>query len=128
MATLPCPYQPWPADGRIETHHVELLLPGLIDHEEYHRAIRRTGRPQPGIAHPRDLVARPPRPIALLQVVSLDLPPIGQREDIRAFPFYEQGALVRRGHVAHEFRITEPTIGHDHWRGAGQTTSAGRCQ
>src|SRR5713101_4729172 len=78
VASLPCPYESWPADGRVETHHVELLLPGLTDHDERHRAIRRTGRPQPRIAHPRHLLAIPPRPIAvLLQVLALDLPPIG---------------------------------------------------
>src|SRR5262252_193532 len=78
VAPLPCPYQPWPADGRGETHHVELLLPGFADHDERHGAIRRTGRPQPRIAHPRHLRARPPGPIAgLLQVVALDPPPIG---------------------------------------------------
>src|SRR5262249_26462666 len=78
VAPLPCPYQPWPTDGRVETHHVELLLPGLTDHDKGHGAIRRTGGPQPCIAHPRHLRARPPGPIAvLLQVVALDPPPIG---------------------------------------------------
>src|SRR4051794_5853709 len=76
VAPLPCPYQPWPADDRVETHHVELLLPGLTDHDQGHGAIRRTGRPQPRIAYPRYLLARPPRPIVLiLQVLPLDLPP-----------------------------------------------------
>src|SRR5215467_6957428 len=74
VAPLPCPDEPWPADGRIETHHVELLLPGLTDYDDRHRTIRRTGSTQPRIAHPRDLLARPPRPIAvLLQVVALHL-------------------------------------------------------
>src|SRR2546422_746524 len=73
-ATLPRPYEPRSADGRVETHHVELLLPGLLDHNEGHGAIRRTGRPQPRIAHPRDLRAVTPGPIAeLLQVVALHL-------------------------------------------------------
>src|SRR5256712_4545178 len=86
-ATLPRPYEPRPADGGFETHHVELLLPGLTNHEERHRAIRRTGRPQPRIAHARDLRAVPPGPIALLlQVLPLDLAPVCQLEDIRAFP------------------------------------------
>src|SRR4029453_5437871 len=82
MATLPGSYQPWPADGGFETHDVELLLPGFTDHEERHRAIGWTGRPQPRIAHPRHLLAIPPRPIAvLLQVVAFHLPPIKQIED-----------------------------------------------
>ena len=34
VAPLPCSYEPWPAHGRVETHHVELLLPGLTDHDE----------------------------------------------------------------------------------------------
>src|SRR5215467_13423381 len=66
VAPLPCPDQPWPADGGCETHDVELLLPGLTNHDKGHGAIRRTGRPQPRIAHPRHLRARSPGPIALL--------------------------------------------------------------
>src|SRR5215470_1910401 len=74
---LPRPDEPWPADGCVQTHHVELLLPGCTDHNEGHGAIRRTGGAQPRIAHPRHLLARPPGPLAvLLQVVALDLPPI----------------------------------------------------
>src|SRR5215475_11577879 len=83
MATLPCSYQPWPADGGFETHDVELLLPGLTDYDERHGAIRRTGGAQPRIAHPRHLRTRPPRPlVVLLQIVALDLPPIGQCEGV----------------------------------------------
>src|SRR6059058_5406909 len=73
-APLPRPYEPRPADSGFETHHVELLLPGLTDHEERHRAIRRTGGPQTRIAHAGDLRAVTPGPIALLlQVLPLDL-------------------------------------------------------
>src|ERR671933_2343773 len=86
VAPLPGPDEPRPADGRVQRHHVELLLPGLTDYDDCHRTIRRTGGPQPRIAHPRDLLARPPRPIAvLLQVLALDLSPIGQFEDIAGF-------------------------------------------
>src|SRR5881392_3114728 len=89
---LPRPDEPWPADGRVETHHVELLLPGLRDYNEGHGAIRRTGRPQPRIAHPGDLLTVPPGPLALLlQVLPLDLAPVWEFEDIRAFPFHEHG-------------------------------------
>src|SRR6266850_3361458 len=95
MATLPRPYEPWPADRGVETHHVELLLPGLTDHEERHRAIRRTGRPQPCIAHARDLWAVTPGPIALmLQVIPFHPASVCQSEDIRAFPFNQEGSLV----------------------------------
>src|SRR6266446_7293129 len=98
VAPLPRPDEPRPADGRVETHHVELLLSGFTDHDECHGAIRRTGGPQPRIAYPRHLLARPPRPIAmLLQVVALDLPPIGQCEGVGTLPFHEERALVRRG-------------------------------
>src|SRR5262245_5973229 len=77
VAPLPRPNDPWCADGRVETHHVELLLPGLINDDAGYRTIRRTGRAQPRIAHPRSLLAMPPRPIAvLLQVTSLDLAPV----------------------------------------------------
>src|SRR2546425_1311644 len=64
-ATLPRPYEARRADGRVETHHVELLLPGLTDHDDRHRAVRRTGRPQPRIAHAGDLRAVTPGPSAL---------------------------------------------------------------
>src|SRR5438132_14109593 len=99
---LPRPDEPRPADGRVQTHQVELLLPGLLDHEERHRAIRRTGGPQPRIAHPGDLRAVTPGPIAwLVQVVALHLTSVWERKDIRRFPFHEYGTLMRRGHVAH---------------------------
>src|SRR5215831_4978910 len=117
MATLPRPYEPWPADGRIETHHVELLLPGFADHDDRHRAIRRTGRPQPRIAYPRHLLALPPRPLAvLLQVMALDLPPIGQCEGIGTLPFHKERPLVSRRDMAHELRIAKPAIRDNHRR------------
>src|SRR5882672_651241 len=113
-APLPRPDEPRSADGRVETHHVELLLPGLTNHNEGHCAIRGTGGPQPRIAHPRDLGALTPGPRAvLLQVTPLDLASVWQREDIRAFPFNQEGSFVGGGHMAHELRITKPTIGHD---------------
>src|SRR6266571_8853375 len=86
VTPLPRPYEPRPAHGGFETHHVELILPVLIDHDERHRAIRRTGGSQPRIAHTRDLGAVTPGPIALmLQVVPLHLAPVWQLENIRAF-------------------------------------------
>src|SRR5262249_44849666 len=115
VAPLPCSYQPWPADGRGKTHHVELLLSGLPDYDEGHGAIRRTGRPQPRIAHPRHLWARPPGPIAgLLQVTPLDLAPVWQREGVGTLSFHEECPLVGRRDMAHELRIAKPAIGHDH--------------
>src|SRR4029450_1418014 len=81
VAPLPRPDEPRSADSGFEAHHVELLLPGFADYDDRHRAVGWTDRPQPRIAHPRPLLALPPRPIAvLLQVVALDLPPIGQVE------------------------------------------------
>src|SRR5215813_7674399 len=89
VAPLPRPDEPRPADGRVETHHVELLLPGFADYDDRHRAVRWTDRQQPRIAHPRHLLARSPGPLALLlQVISLDLASICQLEDISAFPFH----------------------------------------
>src|SRR5262245_38431382 len=76
VAPLPGSDEPWPADGRVKTHHVELLLLGLVNHDEGHSTIRRVRRPQPCIAHPRHLRARPPRPLTALQIVAFDLPPI----------------------------------------------------
>src|SRR5262244_1626433 len=111
VAPLPGPYQPWPADGRVETHHVELLLPGLTNHDKGHGAIRRTGRPQPRIAHPRHLLARSPGPIALLlQVLPLDLVPIGQCKGVGTLPFHKERPLVSRRDMAHELRIAKPAI------------------
>src|SRR5215831_2192918 len=128
VAPLPGPDEPWPTDGRIETHHVELLLSGLTDDDDRHRTIRRTGRTQPRIAHPRHLLARPPRPPAvLLQVLPLDLTPIGQCEDIGTLPFHKECALMRGGHMAHELRIAEPTIRHDHRWGQLDAASAEGC-
>src|SRR4029453_72841 len=78
VAPLPCSYEPWPAEGRVETHHVELLLPGLADHDEGHCAIGGAGSPQPRITYFRCLWTMGPGPIGvLLQVVAFDLPPIG---------------------------------------------------
>src|SRR5258708_30278789 len=82
VAPLPCSYEPRRADGRVETHHIELLLPRLTDHDDRHRAIRRTGGPQTRIAHAGYLRAVTPGPIALLQVLPLDLAAVCHREDI----------------------------------------------
>src|SRR5215510_6641294 len=118
VASLPGPDEPRPTDGRCETHHVELLLLGLLNYDEGHGAIRWARRPQPRIAHPRHLLTIPPRPFAvLLQVVALDLAPIGQCEGVGTLPFYEERPLVGRGYMAHELRIAKPTIRHDHRRG-----------
>src|SRR5262249_27298296 len=111
VAPLPGPDEPWPADGCVETHHVELLLLGCTDHDERHRAIRRTDGPQPRIAYTRNLGALTPRPlVVLLQVVALDLPPIGQVEGVDTLSFDEECALVGRRHITHEFRIAKQTI------------------
>src|SRR6516162_7899349 len=83
VAPLPRPFEPWPADGGFQTHHIILLRTGLLDDDDGHRAIRWTGGSQPRIAHPRDLRAVTPGPIAgLLQVIPLDVAPICQIEDI----------------------------------------------
>src|SRR5688572_14391177 len=124
-ATLPCPDEPRGTDGRFETHHVELLCTGLRNNDEDHRSIRRTGGPKPCIVQPRHLRAVTPGPIALmLQVTPLDLAPVWQLEDIRTFPFHEEGSLMGGGHMAHELRITKPTIRDDHRRRQYQAASA----
>src|SRR5215471_9353257 len=90
VAPLPGPDEPRPADGCVETHHVELLLPRLTNHDKGHGAICRTGGPQPRIAYPRHLLARPPGPLAvLLLVMPLDLVPIRQCESIGTLPFHK---------------------------------------
>src|SRR5712691_5599086 len=81
-ATLPRPYKPRPADGGVETHHVELRIPGRINNDDGHRTIRRTGRPPPRIAHPGYLRDVPPGPfLGLLQVTPLNVASVWQRED-----------------------------------------------
>src|SRR5215813_13002363 len=84
---LPRPDEPRSADSGFEAHDVELLLLGLTDHDECHGAIRWAGCPQPYIAYPRHLLTIPPRPIAVLQVAPLDLPPIGQCEGVGTLAF-----------------------------------------
>src|SRR5688572_16403791 len=101
-ATLPRPDEPWPTDGGFKTYHIELLLPGFTDHDDRHRTIRRTRCLQPCIAHPGELRAVTPGPLALLQVVTLDLPPIRQFEAIGTLPFHEERALVGSSHMAHK--------------------------
>src|SRR6187431_1123092 len=102
VAPLPCSYEPWPADARVETQQVKLIYTGLVDHDDGHYAIRCTGGPQPRIAHTGNLRAVTPGPIAwLLQIVALHLPPIGQPEDIATLPFHEERALLHRGNMAH---------------------------
>jgi hypothetical protein len=66
VAPLPGPDKSRPADGRCETHHVELILPVRVDHDEGHRTIRWTGGPEPRIAHARDLGAVTPGPLVLM--------------------------------------------------------------
>src|SRR5215467_14593610 len=117
VAPLPRPNESWAADGRVETHHVELLFARLLDYDERDRAIRRTGSPQPRITYPRHLLARPPGPLAvLLQVVALDLPSIGQCEGVGTLPFHKECALVGRRDMAHELRIAKPAIRDNHRR------------
>src|SRR5262245_53491357 len=95
VAPLPCPNESWPADRGFEAHDVELLLPGFADYDDRHRAIRWTGGPQPRLAYSRHLGAVTPGPLAiLLQVMALDLPPIGQCEGVGTLPFHEERALM----------------------------------
>src|SRR5215475_15354142 len=106
VAPLPCPDEPRRTESSFQTHHVILIRTGLLDNSNSHYTIRRTGRPQPRIAHPRHLLTLPPRPRAvLLQVVALDLPPIGQVEGVGTLPFHQEGALVGCRDMAHELRI-----------------------
>src|SRR5262245_52913555 len=108
---FPRPDEPRPADGRLETHHGEWLLPWCPDPAERHRASCWTRGPQPCIAPPRHLLARPPGPLAGLRpVVALDLPPIGQVESVGTLPFHQEGALVGRRAMAPELGITKPAI------------------
>src|SRR5262245_42591447 len=115
VAPLPRPYEPWPAESVFKAHQIELLLPGLTDHENRHRPIRWTGGPQPHIAHSRRLRALTPGPRAgLLQGTPLDLAPIRQLEGVGTLPFHEECPLVGWRDMAHELRVAKPTIGHNH--------------
>src|SRR5687767_4975988 len=42
VAPLPGSYEPLPAYCRVQTHHIELILLGLVNHDEDHGTIRRT--------------------------------------------------------------------------------------
>src|SRR5918992_356277 len=63
----------------------------------------------------------------MLQVVPLHLAPVWQLENIRAFPFNQEGSLMGGGYMAHELRIAEPAIGHDHRRRQVHAASAECC-
>jgi len=45
-------------------------------------------------------------------------------ESNKSLPFYQEGALVRRSHMAHQLGITKPAIRDDHRRGQRHTASA----
>src|SRR5262245_25448954 len=92
-APLPRPDEPRPADGRLQTQQVIQLHTGLMDDDEGHGPIRWTGGPQPHIPYTRHVRALTPGPLALvlLQVTSLDLPPIGQCEGVGTLPFHQEG-------------------------------------
>ncbi len=47
-------------------------------------------------------------------VRAFDLASVFQGKGIGAFALHQQGPLMRFRDVAHEFRVAEPTIGHDH--------------
>jgi hypothetical protein len=99
-----------------------------MDDDEGHGPIRWTGGPQPHITHARHVRALTPGPLALLlQVLPLDLVPIGQCEGVGTLPFHEERALVGRRDMAHELRIAKPAIRHDHLRGQLYAASAEGC-
>src|SRR5262245_25420033 len=49
--------------------------------------------------------------------MALDLPPIGQCEGVGTLPFHKECALMHPSYVAHELRITKPTVRDDYRRG-----------
>ena len=99
VAPLPCSYKPWPADGGLQTHYVELLLLGSL-------TTMRVTAPYVGLvvttvhSASRHLLAFPPRPGTMLQIVAFDLSPIGQFEDIGTLPFHQERTSVGGGHSA----------------------------
>src|SRR6516165_6713483 len=55
--------------------------------------------------------------VGLEQVRAFDLAPVFKREGIRAFALHQQGTLMRLRDVAHQLRVAEPAISHDHRAG-----------
>src|SRR5262245_51808936 len=128
VAPLPGPDEPWPTDVSLQTEQVIQRHTGLMDDNEGHGPTRWTGGPQPHITHSRHVRALTPGPIALLlQVLPLDLVPIGQGKGVGTLPFHEERALVGRGDVAHELRVTKPTIRDDHRGGQLYTAPTKGC-
>src|SRR2546430_7657368 len=52
--------------------------------------------------------------VSFHQVRAFDLASVFQGKGIGAFALHQQGPLMRFRDVAHELRVAEPTIGHDH--------------
>src|SRR5262245_18941131 len=99
-----------------------------MDDDNGHGPIRWTSGPQPRITHARHVRALTPGPLAgLLHVTPLDLAPIGQCEGVGTLSFHEGRALVGRRDMAHELRITKPTIRDDHRQGQFYTAPTKGC-
>src|SRR5881392_651527 len=77
VATTPPSDQHGAAQRCLQTQQIETLLSGLVHHHHRHRAIGGALGLEAHIAHSRFPRVVPPGPLALEQVVSFDLSPIG---------------------------------------------------
>src|SRR5262249_43271305 len=115
MSLIPCLNQPRDLDRERHRDQITWLLTGLVNQDEQDLTIGWTPGAQPHIAAARCMKTLLPRPmVGLHQVRAFDLGSVYKREGIRAFALYQQGALMRVGHMAHQLRVAEPTIGYDH--------------
>ena len=110
----PGPEQPRGAHRRRPAEQVVPVAPWWGHHDYRAPAIRGAGGGQPGLAPPRHLRALPPRPVRPGQhILSLDLPALGQVEDLGGLALDHQEPLLARGEMPHQARIPTPTIGED---------------
>ncbi len=105
--------QAWRRDGCRPAQQVIAVLAHGLDEDHGDEAIGRAGHGEPSIADPRQLRAVVPRPVGPgQQVLALDPTPIRQREDVRAFAFHDQGALLMGRYLLQQLRVPKPAISH----------------
>src|SRR5215510_13845167 len=112
-APPPFPDQAWGGAGRFPAAQVVAIALGLVDDDDRHRPIRGAEGGEPGISDSGPVLALPPWPVGVgLEGPTLDLPPIGQLEDIGALALHQRPTVAGR-HVRHQLAVTDPAIRDD---------------